>query len=769
MILTAQITAFAVLAFAADPGPDHCGVRGSITDAAGHPISGARVEVVAATRDVRTDHSGTYCVPPVEGPQQIQLLVTAAGYQESLSPIISVAPNLHPQVDFTMTPRFAEEVTVAGRADSLVGVSASASEGTIGAAELASRPLLRSSDVMEVVPGVAMTQHSTGGHAPIILLRGYNLDHGTDFATFLEGVPLNLPSHAHAQGYTDLNFLINDVVGRIDFQKGPYAAAVGDFGTAGAANIELADTVAEPFGSFETGPNNFVEALAGGSSVRAASRWLYAAEASHYDGPSVVPDDFRRAKGVLRYSAGDAQRGRSVSLLSAAARWNASDGYPERAAARGYITRFGTLDSTDGGRTQRHLAIGSWKTTRDTTLTRVTAYAQYYDFDLFSNLTFWALDPQLGDQIQQSERRLSSGLLASQKRFGSWQQRPIEWTLGVQLRNDHVGVQLQNTRGRVPTAKHAHDGTPVAARVYDNAINEMMLSPYVDAHIRWTPWLRAVAGLRADALYVRVHGAIAGDGGRAAAAVASPKGGVVVGPWRQTEFYVNAGSGFHSNHANGIVREIDPAPPLVRTFGSEVGVRTLAIPNLQSSVSIWMIDSDSELVYSPENGFTEPERPGRRFGVEWNNFYRPRPWVAVDVDAAWSNAKYRTDPDHQGRYIPDAIKGVVSSGITLSRGLVSGALRGRYLGPRPLVADASVFSRASMIFNGQVDVRVSRRVELGIQLFNITNRQYEDIAYYYPTRIRDPRSGELEPSAQPDYVAHPGEPRSARVRAKLRF
>jgi hypothetical protein len=152
---------------------------------------------------------------------------------------------------------------------------------------------------MEAVPGVVMTQHSTGGHAPIILLRGYNLDHGTDFATFLDGVPLNLPSHAHAQGYTDTNFLIPELIGRIDFQKGPYAAAVGDFGTAGAANFDVPDTLPQSFGALEGGPFGYYHGVFGGSATRGAGRWLYGGEASHYDGPSVVPDDFNRAKGLL--------------------------------------------------------------------------------------------------------------------------------------------------------------------------------------------------------------------------------------------------------------------------------------------------------------------------------------------------------------------------------------------------------------------------------------------------------------------------------------
>jgi outer membrane receptor protein involved in Fe transport len=758
-----------------------------VTDAAGQPVAGARIELVGpGVEPVFTDRSGDYCVPPFPADGPVHLLATADGYQEQLSPPMAVRESVEAQVDVTLVKRFVERVTVTGRADSLVGISASASDGSVGFAELAARPLLRPTDIMEAVPGVAMTQHSTGGHAPVILLRGYNLDHGTDFATFLDGVPLNLPSHAHAQGYTDTNFLIPELIGRIDFQKGPYAAAVGDFGTAGAANVDLPETLTRPIAAIEAGPFDFYHGVFGGSTTRGSARWLYGGEASHYNGPSVVPDNFNRAKGVLQYSAGDTGRSHRVSVFTYGARWQATDGYPERAHARGYITRFGTLDPTDGGHTQRHLVIARRQTSSGRAVTRLTGYAQYYDFGLFSNLTFWTRDAQLGDQIEQSERRFTSGLLASRKWFASWRGRAVEATAGAQARNDLIRLHLQNTHARSAVEKHDDSGGVIPAQVYANHVNQTNIAPYVDVQIRWTPWLRMVGGLRADTIHARVTSDRAANSGTASGGILSPKIGIVFGPWRQTEFYANAGRGFHSNHANGAVQRVDPATGspydadglpiaptdlIVPTRGGEVGVRTLIVPNLQSSLSVWMIDSESELVYGPEAGFTQPERPGRRYGVEWNNFYRPRRWLTFDADAAWSHAGYRIDPFGEGREIPDAIQGVVSAGVTVQDvGRVSGSLRGRHLGRRPLVPDGSIFSRPSFVLNGQINVRLNGRFEIGADIFNILDRKYEDIAYYFPTRIRDPRpGGSLEPGEQKDFVTHPGEPRTARIRLRARF
>jgi hypothetical protein len=754
-------------------------------DITGQGVPNARVATRGAEVGVTTNEDGIYCLRVPDSEQRIQLHVTAEGYQDQTSPNVTLMPGRPERINVILVQRFAEEVTVTGRADSLVGVSASASEGSVGASELQARPLLRSADLIEVVPGVAMTQHSTGGHAPIILLRGYNLDHGTDFATFLEGVPLNLPSHGHAQGYTDLNFLVTEAIDRIDFQKGPYSAAVGDFSTAGAANIELADTVPRPFGAFETGPNAFFHGVGGASVTRGRRRFLVAGEAGHYDGPSVVPDDFLRAKGLFRYSTGDALHSFSLSALGYGSSWNATDGYPERALERGYITRFGTLDPTDGGRTQQHLAIASWRRTGDSVLTRFTVYGQYADFDLFSNLTFWTLDSRLGDQIQQSDKRFSSGLVLSQKRFRSWSGRAIELTLGSQLRNDRVRNRLFNTYQRSPMVKQTDDGRILPARVYDTAINETSLGPYVEAKIQWSPVVRSVLGMRGDVFHMRIGSDRSENSGHRTAGVISPKLGVVFGPWRQTEFYVNGGYGFHSNHANGVVQHVDPATgspfqadgervvptdPIVRTRGAEVGVRTLAMHGLQSSISLWIIDSDSELIYTPEDGFTAPERPGRRFGVEWNNFYRPRPWLAFDFDAAWSSAEYRIDPNGEGRLIPDAIQGVVSSGVAVTGARVSASLRGRYIGRRPLVSNGEAYSQPSFVLNGQFGIRVNERMDVGIEAFNLLNREYDDIAYYFPTRLRDPRvGGQLEPEAQPDYVTHPGEPRTIRAGLRVRF
>lgn len=743
-----------------------CTLQGQVIDQRDAPIAAAQIEVVGTPTRVLTGERGDFCITG-RLPASFQVLVTAATFNPQLSDPIAGSREQPVRLNVRLFARHAEYVVVDGRADRLVGVAQSASEGTINAAELAARPVLRSADLLEAVPGVVMTQHSTGGHAPLILLRGYNLDHGTDFATFLEGIPLSLPSHAHAQGYTDLNFLIPELIDRLSFAKGPYAAAVGDFGTAGAATIEMKRTTGRPSAVFELGSFSQMRAMSAGSTAAAGGTVLGAIDVSHSDGPSVRPDDFSRLRGMLRFSRGDRTRGWTASLFGYRASWFGTDGYPSRAFERGEIPRYGSLDTSDGGTTSRFLGSVERRWSGPATISTLTAFGQTYTMDLFSNLTFQTVDPVRGDQILQRDRRVTAGAALSRSRAMSIGGRAGELRFGAQGRYDSVANALFNTVGRVPTDKMDDTGAVLPAAVYDVGIDQVSVGPYLEALVSLADRARLTVGARLDGFAFG-----AGGPGLTATprrqAVFTPKAGLVLGPWRATEFYVNAGRGFHSNHAAGIV--LEGATPIVPTLGAEVGVRTSVVRGLQSSVSLWGIDSASELVYVPEAGFTEASRPGRRYGIEWLNFWRLRPWLTFDLDVSFSEARYTTDPEGGGTHIPDSIAGVYSLGAAVEdrRGW-SGSLRGRYLGPRALTEDGSVRSTSSFVINGQLGKSFGARWQVVAEAFNLANRRYDDITYYYATRLRDTRTGILESGETPDFVTHPAEPRSVRVKLAVRF
>ncbi len=751
-----------------------CRVVGRVTDPDGRPVAGARLELVGqADAGVNADRDGRYCLTwtgDASGPRH--LLASADGFHPQtsadLGPQLSDSAARVPIVDVVLTRTFAEEVTVTA----LGGVGSappSASRGDVDASQIATRALLRPGDILGVVPGVVMTQHSSGGHAPIILLRGYNLDHGTDFATFVDDVPLNLPSHAHAQGYTDLNFLINEAIERIEFQKGPYAPQVGDFGTAGAANVIVKRDFARPQLSYEFGPFAGHRGLALGSLGSADRRVTYGLDVSHADGPNVVPDDFRRIKAMLRQTVGTPARTRTLSAYAYHAGWNATDGYPLRALTRGDISRFGTLDASDGGGASDYLVSARWRRTTAQTARDITLWGRLSDFDLFSNLTFWTRHPQQGDQIHQQERRLSGGLLLHRSAPHQFSAGPsLVVSSGLQLRHDLVAIDLFNTVNRLPTAKIDNTGTAVAAHPTDAAINTTTTGGYVDVRAQWRPWLKTTGGLRLDVLRMQVDGNGHTASGAKAAAVVSPKGNATFGPWRGVELFANGGLSFHSNHAGGVVQPVDPADPVVRTGGAELGLAG-ARRWLQWTTALWMIRSASELVYVPEEGTTSPERPAHRAGIEASVVIKPSSWLTVDVDVATSSARYRTDPLGEGRRIPDALRGVASGGVTVQRGRWVSSVRLRYLGERSLQPDGSVWSRPAAVVNVQLTVPVHQRVDIGIDLLNALDRRYEDITYFFATRLRQGLTGPLEPAAVHDYVTRPGEPRAARVRAIVRF
>jgi len=762
------VTLLLSLSLTASPGAaPPCTLGGQVIDQRGQPVKGARIEVVGTDTSTITDAAGRFCIGE-HFSEAVQVLVTADRFNPQTAGPLTVGADAPVTLEVQMIPLLTEQVVVEGRADNAVGVASSASDGAISATELAARPVLRSADLLEAVPGVAMTQHSTGGHAPLILLRGYNLDHGTDFATSLEGVPLNLPSHAHAQGYTDLNFLISELIDRLGFEKGPYAASVGDFGSAGSTRIEMKRTIGAPFAVFETGSFSQVRAMSAGGMRVAGGDLLAAVDVSHTDGPSERPDNFKRGRGMLRYSRGTHANGWTASFFGYGSSWFGSDGYPQRAFTQGWISRYGTLDKSDGGGSGRYLGTIDRRWSGTSTLTTAGAFTQYYDLDLYSNLTFSTVDAVRGDQIHQRDRRVTTGAQTSHTRNLAVLGTAGEFAVGVQTRYDRGRNFLFNTVARVPTDKHDDQGNVYPAVAYDISIDEVQVGPYAELRLPIVRWLRATGGLRVDAFAFQAGNRGASRVDVRAQAVLSPKVSVAVGPWLSTEIYANVGRGFHSNHAAGVV--LEGATPIVRTLGAEVGVRSAAVSNLQTSIAFWGIDSESELVYVPEAGFTEPSRPGRRYGVEWLNFWRVRPWFTVDADLAFSQARYTTDPDGTGTRIPDAVAGVYSLGATVSdRGGWGGSLRGRYLGSRALVEDGSVTSPASFVLNAQLGKAIGQRWQMVFEGFNLLNRRFDDIVYYYPTRLRDPRTGAIEAEERSDFVTHPAEPRSVRVRLMLRF
>jgi len=655
-----------------------------------------------------------------------------------------------------------EEVVIRDSVENLVGVADSANQGTVTQKQLANRPLLRPGELLENVPGLIVTQHSGDGKANQYFLRGFNLDHGTDFAIHLDGMPVNMPTHGHGQGWADMNFVIPELVENIRYQKGPYYADAGDFAAAGSARIAYADTLRQNLAALGAGSFGYRRMLAAGSPQWGNGNLLAAVEVFHHDGPWETPEDYRKLNAVLRYSEGSAHNGFNLSGMLYQADWRSTDQVPQRAIDSGLIGRYGAMDASDGGKIQRYSFSGNWRKSDGDSLTKANAYLIHSNLNLFSNFTYFLDDPLNGDQFEQADRRLVSGGEISRAWFGKLGGKDTEHLLGLQLRNDNIqNVALYATREqqRLVTARADH-------------VTQTSWSAFYQNTLHWADKFRSSAGLRGDFQRFHVASSLAENSGDTSAQLLSPKLSLVFGPWQSTEYFLNLGYGFHSNDARGTVITFDPktlAPadkvtPLVRAKGAEVGVRTVLLPGLQSALSLWRLEVASELLFVGDAGTTEPSRPTRREGIEWANHWHPADWLMVDADLALSRARF-TDGDPVGSFIPGAIERTLSAGLVVNReNGWNGGLRLRYFGPRPLVEDNSVRAKAAMLVNARIAYKFDKQWQATLDVYNLLGRQVSDIDYYYASRLQGEPAGGVN-----DIHTHPAEPRAMRLSMIMHF
>ncbi len=638
----------------------------------------------------------------------------------------------------------------------------SASGGIISGAAINSRPITRPGEVLESVPGLIVTQHSGEGKANQFFLRGFNLDHGTDIAIDVDGMPVNMRTHAHGQGYADINFLIPELVGAVEFHKGPYFVRDGDFASAGSVRIDYLDTVAQNVALTSFGSFGYARGLTIASAPLGQGNLLVAGEAQAYNGPWDVPDALRKVNGVVRYSQGTALDGFSVTGMAYASRWTATNQIPVRAVTDGIIGRYGTLNPTDGGDSSRFSLSARWSGTDDTGITRASVYVIRQQLNLFNDFTYFLNDPVNGDQFHQLDQRILGGGEVSHVFQGALFGLPMENEVGVQTRTDSIRVGLSNTTNR-----------QFRSSVLDDRVLEASGAFYVDNRVRWTDWLRTSAGFRADAYHADVVSDTAANSGRARDGIVNPKLGLVLGPWSDTELYVNYGGGFHSNDVRGVTATIDPtsslfnttrSPFLVPSTGYEVGIRNRSIAGLETAVALFRLDFASENLFQGDTGTTEPSRPSRRFGVEWTNRYAVTPWLKLEGDLTVTNARF-SDVDPVGNRIPEAPTTIASAGFTFGEGPGwFGAMRLRYFGPRPLIEDNTVRSKPTALLNGRVGYLFENGLSLSLDVLNLTNAKSDQITYSYVSRL---------PGEAADGVAdrhfHPVEPTAVRLTLAGRF
>ncbi len=815
-------------------------VSGMVVDTSGAVLRGAAVELRSADGAVlKTAHADANGVFSFTGLAAgcYRLAVSKPAFEtKEISVTISATAPPAPLRIVLAVRALSTTIDVQGRADDLIGIAASAAQGTVGAVELEDRPILRSGEVLEAVPGLIVTQHAGGGKANQYFLRGFNLDHGTDFAIFLDDMPLNLPSHAHGEGYADMNTVIPEFVERVNFEKGPYYADVGNFGAAGSAHLEFSKTLPLNFIKLEGGMYGYGRSVFGVSRNVGAGNLLYGGEVYHDNGPwSTHEDNYYKYNGLATYSQGEGADGVSVTARAYRGTWHSSDQIPVRAVP--LVGYFGTLDPTDGGESQRYSLQGEWHRQGAKSVTRIAAYGFYYDLNLFSDFTYYLDDPVKGDQFEQQDRRWVAGLDARHTIFSQWLGRKVENTIGLQVRNDWVHNGLYRTADRVRTNKsdsnacndEAVDNENTDAACADdpnlaavlpaatdlNKFTDTLAGVYAENKIEWTAKFRSVAALRGDDAKYLVTSLTPGyvaseltstpevnfaqlNSGSANKFLPQPKLSLIFGPWSNTEFYVQGGFSYHSNDARGATQHEEPISPeypfptpstpispLVQLKGGEFGVRTATVVHLESTLSLWYLRSDSELEQDGDTGGTvASEQSSNRYGVEWANYYTPTEHWAVDLDMADSRAQFaQIDPADAaytnisatnglsypeqlagGKLVPEAVRVVISSGVTLHdwKGLTA-TTRLRYFGPRDLTSDGINRSAATLLINAGAGYQINKNWRVAADFLNLLDRRNDDITYAYISRITPTAA------AQFGNVFHPDEPFQMRFSLERTF
>jgi outer membrane receptor protein involved in Fe transport len=610
-----------------------------------------------------------------------------------------------------------QEITVtAGRLE-LLGVASTASEGVVDDQELQLTPDYRPGQLLETVPGLIATTHSGEGKANQYLMRGYSLDHGTDLETYLDGMPINQPTHAHGQGYTDLNFMFPELADQITYTKGPYYADVGDFGAVGSVHINYRDTIPDQ-ASASVGTLGYQRLFAAGSQSFGNGNLLGAAEVQHYDGPFLTPDNSRKENAVLRYSEGDEHNGFSVAGMVYHNIWTATNVVDLRAISDGLVPNvFGTLNPTDAGEAWRaslsvdgHASVGPGQLSD-------SVFFVDNQLHMWNDFTYFLVDPVHGDQEDQFENRRAFG-----GRADYTLPLPLGWfaneiQAGVLTRDDIVHVGRLPSEDRAPLSQAETDDP--ASFSNNDMVYLFAGAAYVQATTHWTLNFRSVLGFREDYQHGTDVDYLAAlheetgytNGGTARQALPQPKGSLIFTPNDALEFYLSAGRGFHSADLRGVNQDtsvdlgLPHTPLLAKQEGQEAGLRAAVQKNLAFTFALYNLWQQSETVFDPDVGEDSAGPPSRRYGFEINMTYQINRWFEIYGSFSANHSRFTQPFDdgtgHLGTYIANAPSQTASLALYLNDfGPWSGGIEYRYLGGYPLSSGPCVTSAAVKDFPG---------------------------------------------------------------------
>ena len=602
--------------------------------------------------------------------------------------------------------------------------------------DLRVRPRTQPSDILRQVPGLVVSQHAGGGKSDQYFIRGFDADHGTDIAIFADGVPVNLTSHGHGQGYADTHWMIPETIDKVDVRKGPYAARFGDFYTAGALELKTIDEVKGPTlwtvaGSSLTerfGLDRRVVGLAS-PEIRHDDKTLVAVEVNESDGPFVHEQDFQHANALLKWRGKVGPGELRAQVTSYIARWNQSGQIPEEEVAAGRLDRFGAVDPTEGGNAHRTSAQLAYSfRDRAGAYWTIAGYGVRNDLTLFSNFTLFARDPVHGDQIEQLDARWLYGTDVTYER---WLGDKVLLTTGAQVRHDRAETGLWHTEERTRLADCFAESAPcnhTNNRIWD-------LGVYAEGNISLRPWLHVFPGIRVDQLIWDVDDlATRVLDGATHAAIVSPKLSVELHASKQVNFFINGGTGFHSNDARAAISS-QGGGALARAIGAEVGVRMKPAEKARVSADIWYLHLASEQVWSGDAGGTEASDPTRRFGLDLEGSVHARPWLTLDANVTWSHSTFVGNAGNNGA-LALAPRWMGSGGVALRDHDDFVSLRARGIADRPGNDDGSLTAEGFLIFDVVAGKQLGRfAIELTIT--NLFDTSWREAQFAEESRVSE--------------------------------
>jgi len=789
-LFTAMLVLISISAGAHNAGS----IKGKVTNKKdGKIIPFANIYLKSTVIGVTSDFNGNYEIKNIQiGTYQV--ICSLIGYTADTIKI-EVKEDQTTELNFILEESATNLNEVTIQADRPVSAASSIA---IRKMDMILRPFRTTQDMMLMVPGLVIAQHQGGGKAEQIFLRGFDCDHGTDVCINVDGMPVNLVTHAHGQGFADLHFLISETVDEMNVYKGPYFAQFGDFSTAGAIDFKTKDILDNNVfkvegGAFNTQKYTFLyQPNIGG----AEQNCYIATQYYHSEGPFINKEGFQRLNIFAKYFTQLSRNSRlTFSASSFTCAWNASGQIPTRAITEGLVSRFGALDNLEGGTTgrQNFNLTYNFKGNNDDEL-EIQSYLSFYNFKLYSDFTYFLVDSINGDMIEQTESRFIQGLNAKYKSYKKYNKITVVNTFNCGYRGDNIDVELWHSPERIRINVFTNDN-----------IVQRNFNAWYEKEIIFSPKFRIVAALRQDYFtfskddkvgqtFDSLNNGLAHGSGFAQKTIFSPKLNFIITPVRNLDIYINSGRGFHSNDARDIVLgqiasnlsnqwkqqgftqseinqklqsyNFDPLIASVGTIpqatGCELGLRTKLFDKLHLGLAGWYLYLEKEIVYDGDGGTTDLNNPTERLGIDAEARYSLTSWLWLDADVCWSKGKIDDLPKGEN-YIPLAPTLISNGGISIMhKSGLNFSLRVRHIDDRPANEDNSITALGYTLLNSTISYKY-RKFVFHITAENILNTNWNEAEFATETRLKG------EKTSATDLCFTPGNPRNFQFGIEYKF